>query len=248
MKLNPGTLMLIINIKIHLMSSIWRVGHQVCQHTKRITGVNMSSSTNSSNKSISSCEDSGRLLGFDSAIQDRNANYITTDQHYKIPYECCFATENISTRLLVRSIIEAIELLKNSEIDSSKLTELKTQIQSLASFCNSKFMNNFPIEIVDTSNDNVDLGISSWYSADLNLSNATKYVVDTFEELDTIIKSDSSTRCIDAILVLIQYVNLVILSRSGQGLMIEEKKLDDCSSSKSNGTSIHLVNGDDFYG
>lgn len=121
------------------------------------------------------------------------------------------------------------------EIDSSKLTELKIQLQSLASFCSSKFMNNFPIEIVDTRINNTDFEISSWYSTDLNLSNSMRFVVDTFYKLDGIssnISNESSTRCLDAILVLIQYVNLVICSRFGLGLWLENKKsLEEMQSS-----------------
>ena len=56
--------------------------------------------------------------------------------------------ENSSVGLLLRSVIDRIESLKNTEVDSTELSEFKTQIRLLASLCNSKFMNDFPIVIV----------------------------------------------------------------------------------------------------
>ena len=178
-----------------------------------------------------------------------NINSSNRDHLYnsgEIPHENCTANENTSAVLLARSVIRAVESLKNTEIDSAELIEFKAHIRSLASFC-SKFLNDFQIEIADTPIENIDF--ESW--CDYDLKSSMDFVVETFEELDRISgdnKSERSARCMNAILVLIRNVNLMIFTRFDEGLIVQKKELDELQSSNLVETSIQLVNGDDDYG
>ena len=87
-------------------------------------------------------------------------------------------------------------------------------------------------------------------AADLNFTNIYEFIVNTFEELEKSSYNthiETSNRCIDAICVLVDYINAVVLFRTDHYLELQEKKLDDCNSSKSVETSIQLLNGD-IYG
>ena len=79
--------------------------------------------------------------------------------------------ENTSAGQLAQYVIGRIESIKNTEINSTELSELKTQIRLLTSVCNSKFLNDFPIQIVDMLIANVHFEIISWYCPNLNPTN-----------------------------------------------------------------------------
>jgi hypothetical protein len=161
--------------------------------------------------------------------------------------------EDTSNVRVARSIIANIESSKNTEIDGAALSEIKSQIGLLADLCNNKYLKDFPIEIVDTPIDTIYFETRSWYFSGLRLSNTEKFIVDTFEQLDRNSDDDirdASTRCVDALLVLMHYINVMICLRFDHGLLIEAKKpLDDCSSSNNVvETSTHMVIGDDSNG
>jgi hypothetical protein len=159
--------------------------------------------------------------------------------------------ENSSVGLLLRSVIDRIESLKNTEVDSTELSEFMTQIRSLASLCSSKFMNDFPIVIVYMPIGNVHSEIKSWYCPNLNLTNIHEFIINAFEELERNSYNthiETSNRCVDAICVLVDYINAVVLCKTDHYLEIQEKKLDELQPSKSVETSIQLLNGDEFYG
>jgi hypothetical protein len=124
MKLNPGTLTLIINIEIHLMSDLPNLRHQVSQHTnKRITGVNMSNSTNISNKSISGYEHCGAHVIIDSTINDQNGECIALDLNQKRHF-CRDSDIIVHECQIVDHMKKLIEDANNTELSSFGL-ELK---------------------------------------------------------------------------------------------------------------------------
>jgi hypothetical protein len=150
--------------------------------------------------------------------------------------------EDYSTALVVRAVIESIDALKNTEISSTSLNEFKTKIRALANLCNTKYLKNFPIEIIEAPVDTMEFETRSWYSSDLKFSNIKNFIIAAFEQA---MRLSDATRCIDALRILINYCNIVVFVQFDYGLEIKQKKLDGCSSNRLVATSIHLVNGDD---
>lgn len=159
------------------------------------------SNTNSFYKSISGCKYSNVPLNFDCAILNQNEIHATSKN------------ENTSAGQLAQYVIGRIESLKNTEINSTELSELKTQIRLLTSVCNSKFLNDFPIQIVDMLIGNVHFEIISWYCPNLILTNICEFIINAFEELERNSHNthvETSNRCIDAMCVLVDYFNVVV--------------------------------------
>ncbi len=103
------------------MSSIWRVGHQVRQHTKRIMGVNLSSSTNNSiNKSICRCDRCNAYLIVDSAIKDQNRKFIVLDLDQKRHF-CCDSDKILHEGHTVEYLQKIIDYTNKRELSSFKL-------------------------------------------------------------------------------------------------------------------------------
>jgi hypothetical protein len=145
-----------------------------------------------------------------------------------------------STVFIARTAISRIDSLKNTKIDNTALSRLKTMIRSLVNLGNSKLLRDFPIEIVDIPIDNIEFKTSCSYYPDLKFSNMKSFVIETLEQARLL----ADSLCITAIRVLIDYCNIVVFARFDHGLEIKQKKLDDSNSSKT--TSTHSVkNGDD---
>ena len=151
--------------------------------------------------------------------------------------------------LTTAKILNQINKLSNAKVTDSSAYEIIASIGSLISYCNTKFLKDFPIDVVYKPN-RLQTEIKSWYT-DLNLTNINESVINAFDKLEKnsyFIQLETSNRCIDAICVLVDYFNVVVLYRTDHYLELQEKKLDDLEqSSYSVETSIHLVNGD-VYG
>lgn len=163
--------------------------------------------------------------------------------------------EHPSTTITTK-IVDKINNLRNTEVTDSSANDIKASIRTLINYCNSKFLKDFPIDVVCKLSNTLQIEINkSWYCPDLNLTNTHEYIISTFEELER--KSyhtqiEASNRCLDIICALVDYFNVVVLFivlfRRDRYLELQEKKLDELQSSKPIETSIHVVNGDDFHG
>lgn len=157
--------------------------------------------------------------------------------------------EHPSVSLTATKILDRIDNLRNTKVTDSSADEIAILFRSLANDYNTKY-SGFPIDVVYKPSNIIQTQIKSWYYPGLNLANISEYVINTFEDLERGLyhtQIEKSNRCIDAIQVLIDYYNVVVLSRADHYLELQEKKLDDCNSSNSVETS-NLVIGDDFYG
>ena len=160
------------------------------------------------------------------------------------------ATEHLSATLTATKILDWVDSLRNRKVTDSSVDEITTLIRALVNDCNTKYLD-LPINVVHKATNIIQTEIKSWYYPGINLANISGYVISTFEDLEKDLyhaQIEKSNRCIDAIQVLIDYYNVVVLSRTGYYLKLQEKKLDELQSSRSVETSIHLVNGDDFHG
>ena len=149
---------------------------------------------------------------------------------------------------LAAKILNDIQILHNTKVTDESVGEITTSIRTLSNCCNTKFLKDFPIDVVYKPNDTVPTQFKSWYCPNLSQANVSEYVINTFENLERNSYStriEASSRCIDAIQVLVDYFNAVVRSGSVE---LKEKKSDDLErSSNTVETSIHLVNGD-VYG
>lgn len=154
-----------------------------------------------------------------------------------------------STELLARSVLSYIDRIKNVENDNGGLGLLKTLIQTLVDLCNTKFLHEFPLEVVEVSIDKICLEINNSYHPDLTFSEIPSFVVENLEKAERLSDPD---QCIDALRVLVNYSNIIIFSRFNYGLEIREKRLDVCNESSNrlvyDQPSNHSVNGDDNHG
>jgi hypothetical protein len=134
-----------------------------------------------------------------------------------------------SATITATKILDHINKLSNTNVTDESVGDITTSIRSLSNYCNTKFLKDFPIDIVYTSNDTVPIQFKSWYFPNLSQANLSEYVINTFENLERNSYStyiEESSRCIDAIQVLIDYSNVVILSRTDHYLGLYEKELD----------------------
>jgi hypothetical protein len=148
-------------------------------------------------------------------------------------------------------ILQQVTNLRNSKVTDLSAIEIIKSIRDLINHCNVKFLKDPQVDVNYTKSNIIQTEIKSWYLPDLNLNNIHDRIINAFDNLKrnpNYTQIEISSRCIDAICILVDYVNGVILSRTEHYLELQEKKLDDCNSSKANETSTHLVNGDDFYG
>lgn len=157
------------------------------------------------------------------------------------------ATEHPSASLTATKILDRIDSLRNRKVTDSSVDEITTLIRALANDCNTKYLD-LPIDVVYKASSIIQTEIKSWYYPGLNLANISGYVISTFEDLEKDLyhtQIEKSNRCIDAIQVLIDYINMVVLSRANHYLELKEKELGELHSSNSVETS-HLVIGDGF--
>ena len=152
--------------------------------------------------------------------------------------------------LTAAKILNQINKLSNAKVTDKSVDEITTQIRSLIDYCNTKILKDFLIDVIYKPPTTLQLEIKSWYCPNLSQANVSEYVINTFENLERNSYStqiEASSRCIDAIQVLADYFNVVVLSGTDHYLELKEKKSDDLEqSSNSVETSIHLVNGDDY--
>jgi hypothetical protein len=156
--------------------------------------------------------------------------------------ECSSAT--------VTKILNQIRGLQNTEITEASALEIAISIRTLANQCNARFLKSIQVDGIYTPTNAIQTEIKSWYFSDLNFTNIEKYIIDVFENLERNSYNTSietSNRCVDALCVLVDYLNVVIFSRLAHCIKLRQKKLDELEhSSNSNKTSIHLVFGDDY--
>jgi hypothetical protein len=155
--------------------------------------------------------------------------------------------EDTSTVLVARSVFNHIDAIKNTEIDNTALSRLKTSIGSLVNRCNSNLLKDFPIEVVETPIDNIEFETSSAYFPNLKFLKMKNFVIEALNEAESLF---DDSLCIDAMRVLVNYCNIVVFGRFDHGLIVKEKMLLDdqsnLSSNKSLAKSTHLENGDDY--
>ena len=60
------------------------------------------------------------------------------------------------------------------------------QFVYLSNCCNTKFLKDFPIDVVYKPNDTVPTQFKSWYCPNLSQANVSEYVINTFENLGEI--------------------------------------------------------------
>lgn len=158
------------------------------------------------------------------------------------------ASVNDSTGLLASSVINYIDSIKNTEIDSATLGFLKASIRSLVDLYNIKFFHVLPLEIKEVLIYDARFEISNSYHPDLTLPEMKRVVIENLTKAENL--SDQSL-FVDALCVLLNYCNVVILSRFNYALEIKQKNLDDSDSSKSSvhdQSSAHSLIGDDNHG
>jgi hypothetical protein len=153
--------------------------------------------------------------------------------------------EHPSVTTTATEILDKIRSLQNAEITEVSAHEFVTSIRTLANQCNERFLKNIQMDGIYIPSNTIQTEIKSWYFSDLNFTNIQKYIIDTFENLERNSYSpeiESSNRCIDALYVLVDYLNVVIFSRLAHRIKLRQKNLDDCSSSSNSvETSAHLV-------
>ena len=143
-------------------------------------------------------------------------------------------TEHHTVTLTVTKIFDQVNKLRNAKVTDESVDEITTSIRFLIDYCNTKFLKDFPIEVVYKPNDTVPTQFKSWYCPNLSQANISKYVINTFENLERNSYStqiEASSRCIDAIQVLVDYFNAVALSGTDHYLELKEKKSDDLEQS-----------------
>ena len=152
--------------------------------------------------------------------------------------------------ILAAKVLDYVDKLRNAEVTEPLVKEITAYIRDLIYYCNTKHLE-LPVDVVYKPCNIFPTEIKSWYQPNLNLTNIQEFILSTFKELggnSYYTKIETSNRCIDALRVLVDYTNVVVLWRINRYLELQEKKLDESQSSKSVETSIHLDNGDDFYG
>jgi hypothetical protein len=159
------------------------------------------------------------------------------------------AIQDHSTGSSAHALIDRIDVVKNSKISDSSLSEIKTHIRLLVNLCNSKLLRDFPIEVIATPIDNIEFETSSAYFPNLKFLKMKNFVIEALNEAESLF---DDSLCIDAMRVLVNYCNIVVFGRFDHGLIVKEKMmLDDqsnLSSNKSLAKSTHLENGDDSNG
>ncbi len=157
------------------------------------------------------------------------------------------AIEHPSATIIATKILDHVNNLWNAKVTDPSVSEITTSIRSLIDYCNTKFLEDLPIDFVYKPTNTLQIELKSWYSLDLNFTNIHEYVISTFENRERCsYQINTSNRCIDAICILIDHFNVVVLSRTDHYLKLQEKRLGEFQSPKSVETSIHLVNGDDY--
>jgi hypothetical protein len=158
-------------------------------------------------------------------------------------------TEYPPVTLTSRKILDHINNLRNAEVTEASANEIATTIRTLANQCNARFLKDIQVDAIYTQTNSIQTEIKSWYFSDLNFTNIQKYIIDTFKNLERNsynTQIETSNRCVDALCVLVDYLNIVIFSRLAHCIKLREKNLDELQSSKSVETSTRLVIGDDY--
>jgi hypothetical protein len=138
-----------------------------------------------------------------------------------------------------RKAIDYLDEIKNTQIDSETLHELRARFQTLVDSCNSKQLRNFPVDIIDEPIDKISFEIRSTYFSKHKFSEVASFMIDSLKEAESHMDDG---QCLDALCVLINYCNIVVYSRFDCGLALEPKKIDDWNSSNMISTQ---VNGED---
>lgn len=140
-----------------------------------------------------------------------------------------------------RRIVDHIDKIKNTEVTGENLYELEDRIQTLLDVCNSKLLKAFPVKIIDEIIDKLGFEFRSTYYPNLKFSEIQCFVIDSLRQAENDVDCH---RCLDAIRVLLDYCNIVVYSRFGHGLVLEELKNIDENWSSSNVISTRS-NGED---
>ena len=138
-----------------------------------------------------------------------------------------------------RRVINYIDKINNTEVTGENLHELETQIRTLVEACNSKLLKAFPAKIISEIIDKLGFEIRSAYN--LKFSEVLSFVIDSLRLAENAVDSH---RCLDALRVLLDYCNIVVYSRFGHGLILEELKNIDENWSSSNVISTHWYGED----
>jgi hypothetical protein len=147
-------------------------------------------------------------------------------------------------------ILNQIRSLQNAEITEASAHEIAVSFRTLTNQCNARFLKSIQVDGIYTPTNAIQTEIKSWYFSDLNFTNIEKYIIDIFGNLERNsynTQIETSNRCIDALCVLVDYLNVVIFSRLAHCIKLRQKKLDELESSNSIKTSTQLVFGDDLH-
>ena len=119
-----------------------------------------------------------------------------------------------------QKVIEYIDEIKNRQVDSVTLRELRTLFQILVDACNSKPLKTFPVKIINEPIDKVGFEIRTTYFPKLKFSEVPNFVIDSLGQAENLM---DDTRCLDALCVLVNYTNIVIFSRFNHGLELRDR-------------------------
>jgi hypothetical protein len=136
-------------------------------------------------------------------------------------------------------VIDYINEIKNTQIDSTAMHKLRTLFQTLANACSPNPLKTFPVKIIDEPINKIEFGIRSNYFPELKISEVSRFVIDSLVRAEN---NMDDTRCLDALCVLKDYCNIVVYSRFNHGLELEPEKLDDWKSPST--ISTHISIGD----
>jgi hypothetical protein len=145
-------------------------------------------------------------------------------------------------------ILDQIRSLQNAEISEATAIEIAISFRTLTDQCNARFLKSIQVDGIYTPTNAFPTEIKSWYFSDLNFTNIEKCIIGVFENLERNIygnQMEASNRCLDALCVLVAYLNMVVFPRLAHHIKLRQKKLD-AGTSNSVETSTHLVFGDDY--
>ena len=125
--------------------------------------------------------------------------------------------DRLSAAVIAGDILDQVNKLRNSKLTDAVAVEIVKPIWNLVNLCNVQFLKDIQVGVIYIPDNAVQTEIKSWYFSDLNPTNLRESIFNTFEELERNLHNahiETSNRCIDAICVLVDYINAVVLYRT----------------------------------
>lgn len=165
-----------------------------------------------------------------------------------------FTFEDTSTVGVAHAVIDCIQTVDNNEKDDKTLSKIHNSLRTLIDHCNVSFMRaDFQIELGEAPIEECQPDMKSWHIFCRKYI-MVKFIIRAFEDLERLSDPQRfllSSRCMETLSVILDYINLALFRSCKLGLKMQEKRQSgdksNSSPNKSLAKSTHWLNGNDYY-